>query len=93
MLKISFNNFQNPLRKLSGLDNLERSRPALKASIVVDFRTRSGSWFQYSITLLLKGSCTERTMRSDIKITSSISCIHPKHIVTIVRKTVDYLSL
>ena len=28
--------------------------------------------------------------RSDMKITSSISCIRPKHIVTIVHKTVDY---
>ena len=29
-------------------------------------------------------------MRSDIKIMSSISCIRPIHILTIVRKTVDY---
>ena len=29
-------------------------------------------------------------MRSDIKITSSLSCIHSKNIATIVHKTVDY---
>ena len=29
-------------------------------------------------------------MRSDIKITSSLSCIHSKNIATIVHKTFDY---
>ena len=58
LLKISSDNFQNPLGE-SGLDNLKRSRPALKALILVEFRTRSGSWFQYLITLLLKKSCAD----------------------------------
>ena len=58
LLKISSENFQNPLGK-SGLDNLNRSRPALKAMLIVEFLTRSGSWFQYLITLLLKKSCVD----------------------------------
>ena len=32
-------------------------------------------------------------MRSDINITSSISCIRPIHVVTIVHKTVDYFEV
>ena len=58
LLKISSDNFQKPLGK-SGLDNLNRSRPTLKAMLIVEFRTCSGSWFQYLITLLLKKSCAD----------------------------------
>ena len=52
LLKISSNNFQKPLGE-SGLDNLKRSRLALKALILVEFRTRNGSWFQCLIILFI----------------------------------------
>ena len=52
LLKISSNNFQKPLGE-SGLVNLKRSRLALKALILVEFRTRNGSWFQCLITLFI----------------------------------------
>ena len=55
LLKISSYNFQNPLMRR----NLKRSRPALKALILGEFPTHSGSWFQYLITLLLKKSCAD----------------------------------
>ena len=56
LLKISSDNFHSPLGE-SGLDNLKRPRPALKALILVEFR--SGNWFQYLMTLLLKKSCAD----------------------------------
>ena len=74
LLKISFDNFQNPLGE-SGLDNLKRSRPALTALILVEFCTRSGNWFQYLITLLLEKSCADLNGWEEVTLRLRAHCL------------------